>query len=239
MAAGADIKSQSTHAFCIASFRFAYITIILCPLDPFPPSIPSIPDPSALYTPHSDSLGIVVQTYVNCTYIQQASSVAGHLSYLSYRTTTSRTENHLPPRSRPAMSSDDGRVEKRGGGAGDGDLNEGHAEALHRFRSAASIAMSPELFEKLYLSPENRVHGDLRRTFGNPTPMCVLSRCGNLHALLKRLAWARSFPCLTRDQLTLACEQWPRRLPPLPHALIHGPHGLARRRRQRRREHVS
>ncbi len=136
------------------------------------------------------------------------------------------------------MSSDDGRVEKRGGGPGNDDHNEGHAEALHRFRSAASIAMSPELFEKLYLSPENRVHGDLRRTFGNPTPMCVLSRCGNLHALLKRLAWARSFPCLTRDQLTLACEQWPRRLPPLPHAPIHGPHGLARRRRQRRREHV-
>ncbi|GJN74058.1 hypothetical protein PLIIFM63780_008135 [Purpureocillium lilacinum] len=69
------------------------------------------------------------------------------------------------------MSSDDGRVEKRGGGPGNDDHNEGHAEALHRFRSAASIAMSPELFEKLYLSPENRVHGDLRRTFGNPTPI--------------------------------------------------------------------
>lgn len=65
MAAGADIKSQSTHAFCIASFRFAYITIVLCLLDPFPPSIPSIPDPSALYTPHSASSGIVVETYVN------------------------------------------------------------------------------------------------------------------------------------------------------------------------------
>ncbi|KAL3959721.1 hypothetical protein ACCO45_004838 [Purpureocillium lilacinum] len=51
------------------------------------------------------------------------------------------------------MSSDDGRVEKRGGGPGNDDHNEGHAEALHRFRSAASIAMSPELFEKLYLSP--------------------------------------------------------------------------------------
>ena len=68
----------------------------------------------------------------------------------------------------PSVADYDGaRVEKRP------DSDEDRAEALHRFRSAASIAMSPELFEKLYLAPENRVHGDLRRTFANPTPMCV------------------------------------------------------------------
>ena len=44
-------------------------------------------------------------------------------------------------------------------------------EALHHVRTAGSISMSPELFEKLYLSPENKVKGDLRKTFGNPTPM--------------------------------------------------------------------
>lgn len=43
--------------------------------------------------------------------------------------------------------------------------------ALNRIRTAGSISISPELFEKLYLSPENRVKGDLRKTFGNPTPM--------------------------------------------------------------------
>ena len=43
--------------------------------------------------------------------------------------------------------------------------------ALNRIRTAGSISISPELFEKLYLSPENKVAGELRKTFGNPTPM--------------------------------------------------------------------
>ncbi|KAH6713606.1 hypothetical protein BKA61DRAFT_688652 [Leptodontidium sp. MPI-SDFR-AT-0119] len=37
-----------------------------------------------------------------------------------------------------------------------------------------SLKISLELFEKLYLSPENNVHGDLRKTFGNPTPLAVV-----------------------------------------------------------------
>lgn len=45
--------------------------------------------------------------------------------------------------------------------------------AIESVRSAANIAMSSELFEKLYLSPPNAVKGDLRNTFGNPTPMSV------------------------------------------------------------------
>ena len=43
--------------------------------------------------------------------------------------------------------------------------------ALHKIRTAGSISISPELFEKLYLSPQNKVSGELRKTFGNPTPM--------------------------------------------------------------------
>lgn len=46
-------------------------------------------------------------------------------------------------------------------------------QALGRMRTAGSISMSPELFEKLYLSPPNAVKGDLRKTFANPTPMYV------------------------------------------------------------------
>ncbi|KAF4976854.1 hypothetical protein FZEAL_6538 [Fusarium zealandicum] len=58
--------------------------------------------------------------------------------------------------------------------AGDsGDLESGRDEVLRTVRSAASISMSPELFEKLYLSPPNAVKGDLRKTFGNPTPMAL------------------------------------------------------------------
>ena len=42
---------------------------------------------------------------------------------------------------------------------------------LHRIRTVASVSMSPELFEKLYLSAQNAVKGELRKTFANPTPV--------------------------------------------------------------------
>lgn len=44
-------------------------------------------------------------------------------------------------------------------------------DALKRVRTAGTISMSPELFEKLYLSPQTNVQGDLRKTVGNPTPL--------------------------------------------------------------------
>ncbi|GJC78423.1 protein alcS [Colletotrichum liriopes] len=47
-------------------------------------------------------------------------------------------------------------------------------DALRRMKTAGSISMSPELFEKLYLSPQNKVKGDLRKTFGNPTPIAIV-----------------------------------------------------------------
>ena len=42
---------------------------------------------------------------------------------------------------------------------------------LERFRTSNTVTMTPELFEKLYLGPQNNVKGDLRKTFGNPTPL--------------------------------------------------------------------
>lgn len=45
--------------------------------------------------------------------------------------------------------------------------------ALRKIRTAGSISISPELFEKIYLSPQNQVKGELRKTFGNPTPLYV------------------------------------------------------------------
>ena len=45
--------------------------------------------------------------------------------------------------------------------------------ALRQIRTAGSLSISPELFEKIYLSPKNRVSGDIRSTFGNPTPLYV------------------------------------------------------------------
>ena len=47
------------------------------------------------------------------------------------------------------------------------------ANALNRIRTTGSLSISPELFEKIYLSPQNRVAGELRKTFGNPTPLYV------------------------------------------------------------------
>jgi len=43
--------------------------------------------------------------------------------------------------------------------------------ALRKIRTAGSISISPELFEKIYLSPKNQVSNNLRSTFGNPTPL--------------------------------------------------------------------
>lgn len=45
--------------------------------------------------------------------------------------------------------------------------------ALNQIRRTASVSLSPELFEKLYLAPHTTVKGDLRRTFANPTPLYV------------------------------------------------------------------
>ncbi|KAH6976981.1 GPR1/FUN34/yaaH family-domain-containing protein [Ilyonectria robusta] len=61
-----------------------------------------------------------------------------------------------------------------GNGNGNYDPESNRMEALKQFRSAASVSMSPELFEKLYLSPMNEVKGDLRKTFGNPTPIALV-----------------------------------------------------------------
>ncbi|KAK5997773.1 Protein alcS [Cladobotryum mycophilum] len=47
-------------------------------------------------------------------------------------------------------------------------------EAIKQFRTAASVNMTPELFEKLYLAPQTSVKGDLRRTFANPTPIAIV-----------------------------------------------------------------
>ncbi|KAH3915584.1 hypothetical protein HBI56_148140 [Parastagonospora nodorum] len=54
------------------------------------------------------------------------------------------------------------------------DHNADSDTALRQIRTAGSISISPELFEKLYLSPPNKVKGELRKTFGNPTPLALI-----------------------------------------------------------------
>ncbi|KAH7002574.1 GPR1/FUN34/yaaH family-domain-containing protein [Ilyonectria destructans] len=54
------------------------------------------------------------------------------------------------------------------------DLEKGHTEALRETLTSGSVTISAELFEKLYLSPQNKTKGELRQTFGNPTPMALI-----------------------------------------------------------------
>lgn len=49
----------------------------------------------------------------------------------------------------------------------------GHA--IYQARTNGGVSISAELFEKLYLGPKTAVKGELRATFGNPTPMYVHS----------------------------------------------------------------
>ncbi|CAM1501355.1 Fc.00g105170.m01.CDS01 [Cosmosporella sp. VM-42] len=63
-------------------------------------------------------------------------------------------------------------MKHNGNGTYDPEL--GRMDALEKIRTAASLSMSPELFEKLYLSPPNQVKGELRKTFGNPTPIALV-----------------------------------------------------------------
>jgi len=61
------------------------------------------------------------------------------------------------------------------GGHGDhlhGDMD--NETALKKIRTAGSVSISPETFEALFLSPQNRIKGDLRKTFGNPTPIALI-----------------------------------------------------------------
>lgn len=46
--------------------------------------------------------------------------------------------------------------------------------ALREIKTAGGLSISPELFEKLYLSPKNTVTNNLRTTFANPTPLYAL-----------------------------------------------------------------
>ncbi|MCJ1478232.1 hypothetical protein MMC13_006909 [Lambiella insularis] len=46
--------------------------------------------------------------------------------------------------------------------------------ALQKIKTAQSVNMSPELFEKLYLNPQTPVKGDYRKTFANPTPIALI-----------------------------------------------------------------
>jgi hypothetical protein len=71
------------------------------------------------------------------------------------------------------ISANGGPLEKdfsKNGGVGYSHT-EAREDTLHRIQTAGSITISPEIFEKIYLTPANKVKGDLRFKFANPTPL--------------------------------------------------------------------
>lgn len=49
--------------------------------------------------------------------------------------------------------------------------SEGIGAPLEKIDTIGSISLTPEQFERMYLGPQNKVKGDLRKTFANPTPI--------------------------------------------------------------------
>lgn len=76
----------------------------------------------------------------------------------------------------PDVEKDHGNAGAVNGNRTGYDLHHDHHDedtALKRLRTAGSLSISPELFEKIYLSPKNQVSNNIRSTFGNPTPLAL------------------------------------------------------------------
>jgi uncharacterized protein len=93
-------------------------------------------------------------------------------------------------------------------------------DGLGRAKTNASIPISPEFFEKLYLSPQLAVKGDLRKKFANPTPMSVFCSSKSTFTPLTLFMQRHCGFCY------------------VPRASGMRPHGMAWRRRERCCEHV-
>jgi succinate-acetate transporter protein len=53
------------------------------------------------------------------------------------------------------------------------------AKEFNQLHNIRSVTISNDMFEKLYLNPQNKVSGDLRKTFANPTPLYVVNPDSN------------------------------------------------------------
>ncbi|KAF1363674.1 hypothetical protein EJ07DRAFT_103002 [Lizonia empirigonia] len=49
-----------------------------------------------------------------------------------------------------------------------------NSEEKFRYKLAKTVTLTPELYERLFISPKTAVAGDFRSRFGNPTPIGVL-----------------------------------------------------------------
>lgn len=60
-----------------------------------------------------------------------------------------------------------------------GDMEKSTLERLERLESVAPVTMSRQEYERLYLTPKTPVKGDLRKVFGNPTPLYAVHMASN------------------------------------------------------------
>ncbi|CZR69343.1 related to plasma membrane ammonium transporter (Ato3) [Phialocephala subalpina] len=54
------------------------------------------------------------------------------------------------------------------------EISEDMGSHLHQLKSSGQMTISPELFEKLYLTPKTAPVGDFRKRFANPTPLGLM-----------------------------------------------------------------
>ena len=52
--------------------------------------------------------------------------------------------------------------------------NDTREETLRKMRTAESVMLPMDVFEKLYLGPQQPAAGHLRKTFGNPSPVALV-----------------------------------------------------------------
>jgi uncharacterized protein len=66
-------------------------------------------------------------------------------------------------------------------------------DQLRRALTNTNLTLTPELFERIYLSPQNKISGDLRKTFANPTPVAILGFAVGLFPLsIEFMSWRGS-----------------------------------------------
>ena len=97
----------------------------------------------------------------------QAPLVATRVSYLSGSIQNTRSTSHLEMANNTSENGGFGTQLERAAT----EVQDHAKNALHKTQTASSISIDPALFERLYLNPEVRVKGQLRKTFANPTPL--------------------------------------------------------------------
>lgn len=101
----------------------------------------------------------------------QASFLSGHW-LRSLTIDVSATRSCVREENMADIESNGGRYKpEQGPAAYDFGPSESREEALQRVRTAGSLTISPELFEKLYLTPKTPRKGNLQGIIGNPSPL--------------------------------------------------------------------